>query len=122
MFADAQRELIADTNTTWVIEGNYVSTLPIRLAAADTVVLLDLPAWACLMGVAQRHLRWSGGQRRETGVFNRISWPFIRYILTYRRHKLPRVHTAIGAYAQSAEVIVIRTRRDTRVLARELIQ
>lgn len=56
-FAAAQRRLVAETD--WVIEGNYASTLPIRLAAADTVILLDLPARTCLRGIVGRHLAWS---------------------------------------------------------------
>lgn len=34
-----------------------LSSLPIRLEAADTVIFLDLPAWACLWGIIQRRLR-----------------------------------------------------------------
>ena len=50
-FAALQRDLVSAPR--WVIDGNYASSLPIRLAAADTVIFLDLPARAC-WGIAQR--------------------------------------------------------------------
>jgi len=53
-FAERQRSLVASDR--WLIDGNYASTLPIRLAAADTVIFLDLPAYACLRNIARR--RW----------------------------------------------------------------
>jgi adenylate kinase family enzyme len=117
-FAAAQRRLIAES--AWVIEGNYASTLPIRLAAADTVILLDLPARTCLRGIVGRHLRHGPGQEPESGTFNRITWQFVRYILGYRRRMLPRVHAAIGEHASSADVIVLRSRGQARSLLRQL--
>jgi len=84
-FAALQRELVAAPR--WVIDGNYASGLPIRLEAADTVIFLDLPARTCLRGIAQRRLRHPGGQHATIGVYDRITWSFVRYIAGYRRHQ-----------------------------------
>jgi adenylate kinase family enzyme len=98
----------------WVIEGNYASTLPVRLAAADTVIVLDLPARTCLRGVLQRRLRHGGGQHQAIGVYDRINWSFIRYILSYRRSMLPRVHGLIADHAPHADLVVLRRRSAAR--------
>ena len=97
---------------TWLIDGNYRSTLLIRLAAADTVVFLDVGAWRCLIGVLQRRARQHGGQDRGVGVFDRITWSFIKYILGFRRRMAPQVRILIDAHVQpGATVVVLRNRR-----------
>jgi adenylate kinase family enzyme len=87
-FAALQRDLVAKPR--WIIDGNYASSMPIRLESADTVILLNLPASVCLWGIIQRRLRHSGGQHDTIGVYNRITWNFIRYITGYRKHMAPR--------------------------------
>jgi adenylate kinase family enzyme len=111
-FVARQRDLVAAPR--WIIDGNYASTLPIRLQAADTVVFLDLPAWACLWGVVQRRLRHGGGQHHEIGVYDRITWNFLRYIAGYRRQMAPRVRQLIASHAAHAQVVVLRNRRAVR--------
>jgi len=111
-FAALQRDLVAAP--TWVIDGNYASSLPIRLAVADTVVFLDLPALACLAGIAQRRLRQGGGQDKATGVYDRITSDFLRYVWNYRRSMRPRVRALIDQHARHADVVVLTSRRAAR--------
>lgn len=111
-FAALQRDLVAAP--CWIIDGNYASTLPIRLEAADTVIFLDLPGWACLWGIAQRRLRHGGGQHQAIGVYDRITWNFVRYILGYRRTMAPRVRALIADHAAHAQVTVLRSRSAVR--------
>jgi adenylate kinase family enzyme len=111
-FAGVQRDLVAEPR--WIIDGNYASTLPIRLQAADTVIFLDLPGPTCLRGILQRQARNGGGQHQANGEYNRITWGFIRYILGYRRKMAPRVRALIAEYAGDAQVITLRSRRAAR--------
>ena len=111
-FAARQRDLVSAPR--WIIDGNYASSLPIRLQAADTVIFLDLPGWTCLWGIAQRRLRHQGGQHQDIGVYDRITWNFVRYILGYRRQMAPRVRKLIAGHGGNADVVVLRSRRAAR--------
>ena len=111
-FAARQRDLVAAPR--WIIDGNYASTLPIRLGVADTVVFLDFPAPVCLLGIAERRFRHGRGQHDAIGVYDRITWNFVRYIIGYRRQMAPRVRQLIATHATQAEVVVLRSRRAVR--------
>jgi adenylate kinase family enzyme len=111
-FVEAQLRLVAEPR--WIIEGNYASTLAVRLVAADSVIVMDLPARSCLLGVLQRRLLHRGGQHQELGVYDRITWSFIKYIVGYRREMLPRVRGLIRRHAPGATVVVLRSRREAR--------
>lgn len=108
-FEALQRAITAAPH--WLVEGNYISSLPIRLAAADTVIFLDLPAATCLLGVLQRRWRYRGGQHPQVGVYDRITWAFVKYVLGYRTAMVPRVEAAIAAYGAHARLVRLTSRR-----------
>lgn len=110
-FESRQRELVAAPR--WVIDGNYNTTLHVRLQAADTVVFMDMPTVSCLRGLVSRQIRHGRGQNGN-GVYNRITWGVLRYVVGYRRSMRSRVLAKIGQYAGGAEVITLTSRRQTR--------
>ncbi len=57
-----------------------------------------------------RRLRHGAGQHDAIGVYDRITWNFVRYITSYRRKMAPRVCQLITEQAGHAEVIVLRSR------------
>ena len=117
-FTALQHDLVATRR--WVIDGNYASTMPIRLAAADTVIFLDRPAPACLWGIAQRRHRYRGTQNDHDGVYDHITWAYIKYVWNYRRTRAPRVRALINDHARNARVHVIHSRRAADRLVADL--
>ncbi len=108
LFAARQRQLVSGTQ--WVIEGNYAATLAIRLHAADTLVILDLPARTCVLGIVQRRLKYRGGQHAD-GVFDRVTWEFLRYVVNYRRRMRPRIEDLVAEHGSHLHPVVLVSRR-----------
>jgi adenylate kinase family enzyme len=98
----------------WIIEGNYASSIAIRLAAADTVVHLDLSTRACLAGILRRRLRHRGRSAPETGVHDRVNRAFLRFVWSFRRTRREALIRLIEQHAPQATVIRLTSRRDVR--------
>ena len=113
-----QREFVAAPR--WVIDGNYNSTVQVRLEAADTVVFMDLPTRVCLWGILSRQLRHGRGQNEQTGVYNRITGDVLRYVVGYRWKMRPRVLAKIHRHASGAALIMLTSRRQTRHFLRQV--
>ncbi|GAA2757228.1 topology modulation protein [Actinopolymorpha rutila] len=111
-FEAAQRELVR--LPTWVIDGNYNTTLHVRLRACDTVIFMDLPTRECLWGVLARRAANGHGQNRTHGVFNRVDLGFLRYVATYRRKMRPRVLQKLDDLAGNADIVRLTSRRQVR--------
>jgi len=85
------QRLIAEP--AWVMDGNYGGTLDIRLAAADTVIFLDLPRIVCLWRIVRRAARYWGRTRPDLAPDcpERLDWEFVVWVWTYpdrRRHEI----------------------------------
>ncbi len=69
----------------WIIDGNYSSTIDIRIQEADTIIYLDYPTWKCLWRVLRRIYKYRGIVRPDMpqGCNERFDWEFIHYVATF---------------------------------------
>jgi adenylate kinase family enzyme len=67
------------------MDGNYTGTIDVRLAHADTVILLNLPRWRCLCRVVARRIMYHGQTRPDmgSGCPEQLTWEFLRFIWHY---------------------------------------
>lgn len=104
----------------WVIDGNYGSTLALRLAAADTAVLLDFPVRVCLARVLRRELASLGRVRADMapGCPERFDPAFLIYICRYRRTERERHLAALTGF--SGQLLTLRRPAEAAALLTEL--
>lgn len=92
-FDERLNEIMADDK--WIIDGNYLRPLLIRLAKADTVFFFDLPVETCLQGATERL-----GQERPDMPWhdNKLSDDFNQWILDFSTDQLPVIELLLESY------------------------
>ncbi len=89
----------------WIIDGNYGSTMEMRIAACDTVIFLDYPTDVCIDGVRSRRgkprqdMPWVEPEDEEDPAF-------MEYIASYRAVSRPKVIALLEKYPSKQIVIV----------------
>ncbi len=100
------RERLSDTiqKEQWIIDGNYGSTIEMRLQACDTVFFLDYPVQVCLEGVKAR----KGKERTDMPWVeseDKIDEEFIEFIKNYNDVSRPAVMQLLKKYSDKSVFI-----------------
>ncbi len=92
----------------WIIDGNYGSTMELRLACCDTVFFLDYPTELCLQGIETRR----GKPRPDMPwVESDEDAEFIEFVKSYATQQRPQVTALLEKY-KTKRIIVFKSRRD----------
>ena len=90
----------------WIIDGNYGSTMELRMAACDTVIFLDYPLDICLDGIRERR----GKPRSDMPwIETEEDTEFIEFIKKYNEQQKPKVLELFKKY-DDKNIIILRSR------------
>ena len=92
----------------WILDGNYLATLELRLRAADTVVFLDLPRRRCAWRATRRVLAGRGRANTAAGCAERLDrrhLAFLRYIWGFAAGPRSRVLRLLAAHRDSTTIV-----------------
>ena len=84
------RARLAETLETeaWIIDGNYASTMEMRIEACDTVIFLDYPTDLCLAGIRERQ----GKPRPDMPwIEDGDDEEFLAFVKAYQKESRPTV-------------------------------
>ncbi|MHB9144319.1 MAG: DNA topology modulation protein [Symbiobacteriia bacterium] len=82
----------------WIIDGNYLGTMDVRLASADTVIFLDLPRILCVFRAFKRAVGHWGRSRPDMGEGcpEKVDWEFLRWIWGFPAKTRPEILRLAG--------------------------
>ena len=101
----------AMSGESWIIDGNYGSTMELRIATCDTVIFLDYPTELCLEGIKARKgkprpdMPWQGATENEDEEF-------ITFIKNYASQSRPAVLELLEKY-HNKNIVIFRDRQDS---------
>lgn len=96
----------------WILDGNFLSTMEIRMQACDTVFFLDYPLEVCLSGIYERQgkprsdMPWVGNAGDDPD--------FLAFIKSFNAQSRPTVVELLRRYPDK-ELHVFKSRDDAKV-------
>ncbi len=99
------------TQDQWIIDGNYESTMELRIHACDTVFFLDYPVEVCFDGIQER----KGRPRTDMPWIENpddIDGEFIDFIKNYNVKSKPKVVSLLQKH-KDKNVIVFKSREES---------
>lgn len=80
------KELMAEDS--WIMDGNYSSTIPERFARADTIIYFDVTRQKALQGVVKRRLKYRNKQRPDMpdDWKEKANLEFLKYVWNFKKH------------------------------------
>ena len=102
----------------WIIDGNYGSTMGLRMQQCDTVIFLDYPLEVCLAGIRER----KGKSRPDMPWIepeNEEDEEFLAFVKAYPEEGRRQVLELLKAYPEK-NIVTFRTREETDAFLRRL--
>ena len=117
VFLERLQEAVAQD--AWIIDGNYASTMEMRLKNADTVFWLDYPTEVCLAGLRERRgkprpdMPWV---ERADGEGDAEFWEYVRH---FRETNRPAILALLARYPEK-NVIIFQDRQEADAFLKRL--
>lgn len=92
---------------SWIIDGNFGGTMEMRIAAADTVIFLDLPRTTCVYRILKRWLVYRNKLRPDMadGCYEWLDWKFILWIWNFPRDTRPVIEERLAKVKDQKNII-----------------
>lgn len=98
----------------WIMDGNFGSTLDLRLRFCDTVIFLDLPPITCICRVLKRVVFFYKRTRPDmaAGCPERFDWDFLKWIWNFENRSKREMEKLLEQYENEKMIIRLRSKKE----------
>ena len=101
---------------SWIIDGNYGSSIEMRMQACDTVFFLDYPVDICIQGIHER----VGKVRTDIPwVEDEVDEDLIEFVRNYEKEDRPEILELLSKYKEK-DIHIFRNRKDAKIYLESL--
>ncbi len=95
----------------WIIDGNYGSTLDIRLKNADTIIFLNMPMYLCIYRIVKRRFIYHGKSRPDMGEGcpEKLDINFVKWVWGYNKNKKQGILEKLNKLSIEKNVIILNS-------------
>lgn len=101
---------------SWIIDGNYASTMEMRMTECDTVFFLDFPYEICIDGIRERKgksrsdMPWTETEDDEE---------FLEFIRNFEKESKPKILSLLQKYNEK-NIVILKSRNETDIIINNL--
>lgn len=110
------REIITELlkGDEWIIDGNFGSTMELRIAACDTVIFLDMPRIVCIYHILKRVLKYRNTTRPDMGegCAEKFDLKFLGWVWNFPKTTKPQIEERLKRFERDKTIIRLRSKRD----------
>jgi len=102
----------------WILEGNYLSTLDLRLAQSQVAIWLHTTTWFSLFRIFRRVVTTFGKVRPDSapGCPEQWDWEFMQYVWRFNRDHTPKIAEQLENLSTPGTVIKLNGARQVKAL------
>lgn len=104
----------------WIMDGNYRSTLDLRLPAADMIIFLDYSRWLCFWRIWKRRL-FGRREDRIKGCRERITFKLVKWVLwDFPRVNRKELYNYLKKTEPKQKVLILRSDQEAQCLLKDI--
>ena len=107
---------------TYIMDGNYASTLDIRLSEADHLIFLDYPTRISFWRVLKRIISNYGKTRLDMieGCPERFDIEFLHYVLVFNLISRKRITKILEKHQDQTDIVILKTDKEVNTYLAQL--
>lgn len=108
---EINKKLVSEES--WIMDGNYRSTLDMRIQSADLIIFLDFPRFLAYYRVIKRRIIYHNRTRPDIGegCNEKIDLEFLMWIWNFKKTNRPSILNRINNYGKTDKLIVLKSPR-----------